>query len=133
MGVNKMERIKSRDLIINHYNNPRCYGELSKAVTFEGSIPGYDNYIKIYAQCEQGIVHCKFKGRGSTLFIAAASLLMEEVSGKTIEEARSIDINFLVNLLGKSTIYNRIACSTLALKTLKKVLQLVDDQRKDKS
>ena len=86
------------DKVVDHYNNPRNVGSLSKEDT---------NVIE----------EAKFKTFGCGSAIASSSLATEWVKGKTVEEALSIKNTDIVRELSLPPV--KIHCSVLAEDAIK--------------
>jgi nitrogen fixation NifU-like protein len=61
----------------------------------------------------------RFIGRGCAISQASASILTEEVKGKTLDEVRVIDREHVLANLGITISPARIKCALLSLKALK--------------
>jgi nitrogen fixation NifU-like protein len=61
----------------------------------------------------------RFTGVGCSISRAAASMLTEEIKGKTLEEVRRIGREEILEMLGIELGPVRLKCALLALKTLK--------------
>jgi nitrogen fixation NifU-like protein len=85
------------EAVLDHFRNPRNAGELSGAtVTVEVSNPVCGDILKLSARVVDGrIAEARFLCRGCTTSIACASLLTEELRGRTPTEARSITAELL--------------------------------------
>jgi nitrogen fixation NifU-like protein len=51
--------------------------------------------------------------------MAAASLLVEKVQGKTLQEVEAMDYSEIIDELGREVVQSRLRCATLAMDTLK--------------
>ena len=80
------------EAVLDHFRNPRNAGELSGATaTVEVSNPVCGDILKLSARIVDGrIAEARFLCRGCTTSIACASLLTEELRGRTPAEARDI-------------------------------------------
>lgn len=80
------------EAVLDHFRNPRNAGELPGAsATIEVTNPVCGDILKLSARFESGrIGEVRFLCRGCTTAIACASLLTEELRGRTLEEARRI-------------------------------------------
>jgi len=80
------------EAVLDHFRNPRNAGELPGATaTIEVSNPVCGDILKLFARFESGrIGEVRFLCRGCTTAIACASLLTEQLRGRTPAEARAI-------------------------------------------
>jgi nitrogen fixation NifU-like protein len=82
--------------------------------------------IKIFVKVDNGkIIDVGFKGEGCAISQASASLLLENIKGKDINDILKININDLVEDLGVPELNKnatRIKCAALSLKVLKNIL-----------
>lgn len=90
------------EAVLDHFRNPRNAGELPGATaTVEVSNPVCGDILKLFARVVDGrIVEARFLCRGCTTSIACASLMTEELRGRTSTEARAITAESLSELLG---------------------------------
>jgi nitrogen fixation protein NifU and related proteins len=90
------------EAVLDHFQNPRNAGELPSAnVTVEVSNPVCGDVLRLFARVEAGrILEASFLCRGCTTSIACASLLTEELRGRTVSEARGITAEGLSERLG---------------------------------
>ena len=81
-----------REVILDHYKNPRGHGELDDADAHaEGQNPLCGDEVSIFvAFGEDGdtIDEVKFSGRGCAISQAATSMLMEMVQGRSATRGR---------------------------------------------
>lgn len=85
-----------REIILDHYKNPRNRGELEPpAVRAEGHNPLCGDEIQVYLQIENGIVtDIKISGQGCSISQSSASMMSAAIKGKTIEEVRALVSRF---------------------------------------
>lgn len=90
------------EAVLDHFRSPRNAGELAGATaTVEVSNPVCGDILKLAARVGDGrIAEARFLCRGCTTSIACASLLTEELCGRTPEEARDITAERLSQKLG---------------------------------
>jgi nitrogen fixation NifU-like protein len=90
------------DAVLDHFQNPRNAGELPGAdVKVEVSNPVCGDVLQLAVRIENDrIVETRFLCRGCTTSIACASLLTEQLRGRTLAEARSITAESLSQALG---------------------------------
>ena len=110
-----------RDNIIDHYQNPRNYGTLEHPdISYEDSNPVCGDEIRMDLQIKDGcVIAARFNGHGCSISQASASMLTEEIIGKTLEEVKQIDKQYLLDLLGIPLGPVRLKCALLSLKVLK--------------
>jgi nitrogen fixation NifU-like protein len=110
-----------RDNIIDHYQNPRNYGTLEHPdISYEDSNPVCGDEIRMDLKTQDGrVVDARFQGHGCSISQASASMLTEEIIGKTLEEVKQIDKQYLLDLLGIPLGPVRLKCALLSLKVLK--------------
>jgi nitrogen fixation NifU-like protein len=110
-----------RDNIIDHYQNPRNYGTLEHPdISYEDSNPVCGDEIRMDLKIQDGrVADARFEGHGCSISQASASMLTEEIIGKTLEEVRQIDKQYLLDMLGIPLGPVRLKCALLSLKVLK--------------
>jgi len=111
-----------RQQILDHYKNPRNYGELDDA-TFEhvGENPMCGDTIKLFvklAEDDDTVEYVSFIGDGCAISQASASLLSEELQGMSLEAIRKIDRDDIVDMLGVEISPMRVKCAVLAEKVV---------------
>jgi nitrogen fixation protein NifU and related proteins len=115
-----------REVILDHYKNPRGHGVIEGAdAEAEGQNPLCGDEVSIYvAFGEDGetIDDVKFSGRGCAISQAATSMLMEMVSGRTATEVAGLDKDELLAEIGVPLTPIRLKCAMLGLTTLKVAL-----------
>ena len=112
------------DKVIEHYNNPRNVGSLSKEDPNVGTglvgAPECGDVMKLQIKVneESGLIEdAKFKTFGCGSAIASSSLATEWVKGKTLAEALAIKNTDIVKELSLPPV--KIHCSVLAEDAIK--------------
>jgi nitrogen fixation NifU-like protein len=110
-----------RENILDHYKHPRNRGTIeSPDITYEDSNPLCGDRLRMDLKVKDGrIDQVRFSGTGCSISQAAASMLCEEIEGKTLEEAKKISRDDMLEMLGIELGPVRLKCGLLALKTLK--------------
>ncbi|HTK69555.1 MAG TPA: SUF system NifU family Fe-S cluster assembly protein [Candidatus Eisenbacteria bacterium] len=110
-----------RQTILDHYQNPRNFGTLEHPdISAEDSNPLCGDEIRIDLQVKDGVIEdVRFSGKGCSISRAAASMLTEEIRGKTLDEVKRIGKDDVLEMLGIELGPVRLKCALLALKTLK--------------
>ena len=115
-----------REVILDHYKNPRGHGMMEHAdAEAEGQNPLCGDEVSIYvAFGEDGetIDDVKFSGRGCAISQAATSMLMEMTKGRTAEQVAALDKDELLAEIGVPLTPVRLKCAMLGLTTLKVAL-----------
>ena len=82
-----------REIILDHYRNPRNRGELPvpPAHKVEGFNPLCGDEIVIYLDVDDGVVtDLRIGGQGCSISQSSASMMSSAVKGHTVDEARAI-------------------------------------------
>jgi nitrogen fixation NifU-like protein len=82
-----------REIILDHYRNPRNRGELDTppAHRVEGFNPLCGDEIVVYVDVEDGtITDIKIGGQGCSISQSSASMMSSAVKGKTVAQAREL-------------------------------------------
>lgn len=125
------------DLILDHYRNPRNFGELPNAdISIKEENVGCGDEIEIFmkqqttSNKQQECVEIKWKGRGCAIATAAASILSERVSQiRQISQIRKMNERDMVALLGGNIGSSRMKCATLALRVLQSAMNKSEETR----
>ncbi|HVO44303.1 MAG TPA: iron-sulfur cluster assembly scaffold protein [Aggregatilineales bacterium] len=110
-----------REAILDHYKDPRNWGAVVPAdIDHEESNPLCGDHLRLTMKIEDGrIAKVGWEGGGCAISQASASMLGEILVGKTLEEARAITKEQLLEMLGIELGPVRLKCALLSLKVLK--------------
>lgn len=110
-----------RELILDHYQHPHNHGEISNPdISAEDSNPLCGDKIRIDMKLKGDVVEdIKFNGKGCAISQASASLLTDELIGKSLDDIRKLDKKFVLDLLGIPLGPSRIKCALLPFKVIK--------------
>ena len=111
-----------RENILDHYRNPRNAGKLEDAThSHEEDNPLCGDVIRIdlHVNNEDVIDRVAFSGKGCAISQASASMLTEMIEGKTLDEAKKINKDDILEALGIEIGPVRMKCALLSLKVLK--------------
>src|SRR5213595_2816518 len=115
-----------REVILDHYKNPRGHGEHEDADAHtDGQNPLCGDEVSIYvAFADDGgtIDEVKFSGRGCAISQAATSMLTEMVQGRSAAEVAALPRDELLEEIGIPLTPVRLKCALLGLSTLKLAL-----------
>jgi nitrogen fixation NifU-like protein len=109
-----------RQQILDHYKNPRNYGEIEDATfTHVGENPMCGDTIEmdvVLDDDEDTIEHVAFRGDGCAISQASASMLSQQLQGMSIEELQEMDRDDIIDMLGVDISPMRVKCAVLAEK-----------------
>lgn len=110
-----------REAILDHYRHPRHKGQMDAPdIAYHDHNPFCGDEITIQLKVEDNIViDAAFDGRGCAISQATASMLMEEVIGKSLDELKQWDKEFVLDMLGIEIGPVRLKCALLPLKAIK--------------
>lgn len=123
-----------KDEIIDHYKNPRNFGEMEGAdITINESNSScgdviqiqvrFGNWIPGQARNDTTFVEkVAWKGIGCAISTAAASMLSEKVIGMTFADVEKIGEEGIVEMMGGEINAGRMKCATLAYRALLKAM-----------
>ncbi len=115
-----------RELILDHYKNPRSYGVLDDAdARAEGQNPLCGDEVTVtvkFAPDGETIDRVGFEGRGCAISQAATSMLTELARGRTATEVATLPKEELLDELGIPLTPIRLKCAILGLGVLKVAL-----------
>ncbi len=132
-----------QQLILDHNRRPRNFGPLADATHHaEGYNPLCGDKITVYLtlDADQVVTQVRFDGKGCAISKASASLMTDQLKGKTVAQADSLFRNFHALVagvgapdevaLGKLAAFGgvrefpmRVKCATLAWHTFRAALQ----------
>jgi nitrogen fixation protein NifU and related proteins len=135
--MNDMDELY-REVILDHYKDPRCKGSLEKAsVIAEGKNPLCGDELTLYLGIDDKdcVAEVAWDGHGCSICMASASMLAEQIEGGSIEEAQtkieaviqmmhghpipeSLDVGDIPVLEGVKKFPVRIKCALLPWTTL---------------
>lgn len=111
-----------REIIIDHYKNPRMKGSLDPHdISFEDDNPVCGDHIRIDVRLdgEGRIQEAAFEGEGCAISLAAADMLLESIVGKHLDEVKGLGKEHILEMLGIELGPVRLKCALLSLKVLK--------------
>ena len=113
-----------REVILDHYKNPRGHGLLEHADAHaEGQNPLCGDEVSVSVRFDgDAIAEVGFEGRGCAISQAATSMLTELVQGRTAQEVASMPRDELLDEIGIPLTPVRLKCAILGLGVLKLAL-----------
>ena len=119
-----MERLY-REHVLDHYRNPRNFGTLEQAdVSSQLDNPVCGDVVRLDLQVRDGrVTEARFSGQGCVLCMASASMLTEEVVGRTVEDLEMLQEEDIFKMLGITLGPVRAKCALLPLRALQEGLR----------
>jgi len=110
-----------RENILDHYKHPRNQGTLEAPdISYEDSNPLCGDVIRMDFKIKNDVIEeVRFSGHGCSISQASASMLCEKLEGMSLEDAKKIDRDDVLEMLGIELGPVRLKCGLLALKALK--------------
>jgi len=118
-----------REHILDHYHHPRNKGMLENAdISCELDNPVCGDVVRLDVRLEDGRVsEARFDGRGCVISMASASMLTEEIRGKTVEELKALRDEDVFRMLGITLGPVRAKCGLLPLRVLQRGLAHLEE------
>ena len=111
-----------RDEILEHYRNPHNFGTLDEpTLVKEGSNPlcGDRITLMLAINADGTVEDVAFTGRGCAISQASASMLTDEIKGKSLAEVATTGRQDVLDNLGIEISPARMKCAMLSLETLR--------------
>lgn len=111
-----------RDIVIDHYKNPRNVGEIHDATIHgheDNMVCGDTIDLFIKFNNKNTVEQITWKGNGCALSQASASLLSEQLKGKTRAEVEEFSDDDILQIVGTSLSPSRKKCATLSVASLR--------------
>lgn len=116
--------------IIDHYKNPRNFGELKAYdyhIRLANTVCGDE--LTVYLKVENGIVdRVGYTGQGCAISVAGMSMLSEKLKGMKLKEVEQLDHSYMLKMLGMEEKTPRIKCAVLGLDAVKRAIKMEDDE-----
>ena len=118
-----------REFILDHYKNPRNFGDLeSRDAEFEDRNPLCGDEMGVHIKLDgDRIADLRFHGQGCAISQATASIISDELKGKTVAEIAELDRHFVADEIGIELSPTRLKCGLLSLKVVQGALLGTDE------
>ena len=115
------------ETVLDHFRNPRNAGELADAnAVGEDRNPVCGDHMRLMLRIEDGaIVRAQFLTKGCGAAIATSSVATEMLTGRSVDEARTLTRDDFVDAVGGLP-KSKVHCSVLAAGALRKALAAYD-------
>ncbi|WP_458187763.1 iron-sulfur cluster assembly scaffold protein [Haladaptatus sp. NG-WS-4] len=122
-----------RQQILDHYRNPRNYGELDEpSFTHEGVNPSCGDELEfdvVLGDDGDTIERVAFRGDGCAISQASASMLSQKLPGMTLAEVEKLDRDDVIDMLGVEISPMRVKCAVLAEKVVQDGAEIYEGEK----
>ena len=111
--------------ILDYQERPRNRRRIPEAdIQSTGGNPSCGDIVMIFARLDPHgrVVDASFDGEGCSVSLAAASMLTEDLVGKTLEEIGEMSYRDVTARMGTAVVATRARCATLALSTVRRAV-----------
>jgi len=114
-----------KENILDHYKHPHNKGTLKEHTFKHNELnPTCGDEITLYMNIKNNKVESvSFEGHGCAISQASASLLTDEIKGKTLDQLKKLTKEDVYKLLGIPISVTRIRCALLSLRTIQEGLK----------
>ncbi|MEK6901985.1 MAG: iron-sulfur cluster assembly scaffold protein [archaeon] len=123
-----------REHILDHYQHPRNFGTLNNADLSHkefNPVCGDNLSFQLTLDSKGKVSDVKFTGSGCAISVASASLLSDELMGKTQSQIEKLGRENVMELLGIELGPVRLKCAMLALDTVKNAFTIHQKYNKE--
>lgn len=109
-----------QEILHDHFRHPHNKGPLADA-DFLSDVhnPSCGDSVFFYGKINDGVIQkLSFEGSGCVISQATASILTEQLVGKTVEEIQKLDKHFILRLIGIQLGPTRLKCALLPLQAV---------------
>jgi len=111
-----------RDYILDHYKNPRNFGELEQHdLEWHDHNPLCGDELGVHLVVDEDgrIAELRFHGQGCAISQATASITSEELIGMRVDEIPDLSADWVLEQLGIDVSPTRRKCALLSLKVMR--------------
>jgi nitrogen fixation NifU-like protein len=124
------------DHVLDHYEDPYHRGVCQKAThSHEANNPlcGDVIHVDLRLTPDGTIAEAWFDGEGCVISQASASMLMEKIEGKSLEEIRRFSADEMLKLFGPKLTPNRQKCCLLSWRVLQSAVHSPVDRESEEA
>lgn len=120
-----------KEELMDMYRNPSKKGHLkdvSVEVSQKNPMCGDDVHLQL--KIEDGkISDAAFDGSACSVSVISSEVLLDNITGKTLEEVKKITKDDLLKMVGLNLTTSRVACATLTLTALEHAIEKYDQEK----
>ncbi len=119
------------DVIRERWRRPRFRGEVPDATASAEDVnPLCGDRVRIaLVIADARVATARFTGDSCAICTAAADVVAELVTGRTVDESRAIEVADVLDVLDADIRPTRMRCATLPVDVLRTALQRAEDER----
>ncbi|MFB6254526.1 MAG: Fe-S cluster assembly sulfur transfer protein SufU [Halobacteriaceae archaeon] len=121
-----------RQQILDHYKNPRNYGEIEDPtfshIGHNTSCGDELEFDVVLDEDDETIQKVAFRGEGCAISQASASMLSEQLPGMTVDEVLDMDRDDILDMLGVEVTPMRIKCAVLSEKVVQDGVKIYEGE-----
>lgn len=120
------------DYILDHYESPHHRGHLEHpTIAHEDENPLCGDQVRLELLVDENnrVKEAWFDGHGCAISQAAASILTEQIEGKTLDELKQFQARDMLDLLKVRLTASRQKCGLLSFKILKTMIYTLDERK----
>ncbi|MFB6185734.1 MAG: iron-sulfur cluster assembly scaffold protein [Halobacteriaceae archaeon] len=121
-----------RQQILDHYKNPRNYGEIEDPtfshIGHNTSCGDELEFDVVLGEDDEIIQKVAFRGEGCAISQASASMLSEQLPGMTVDEVLDMDRDDILDMLGVEVTPMRIKCAVLSEKVVQDGVKIYEGE-----
>lgn len=120
--------------ILDHYQHPRHFGALpAPVVSHPIKNPLCGDELQLYvSNNSSNELTIRFEGSGCAISVAAASILLEETNGQSLDQVRAFADQDMQEALGVPLSPARLKCGLLALSGLREAISQIPEYSESK-
>ena len=120
------------DYILDHFESPYHRGHLEHpTITHQDENPlcGDTVQLELLVDENRRVQEARFDGHGCAISQAAASILTQQIEGKTLDELKEFQAPQMLDLLRVRLTASRQKCGLLSFKILKTMIYTLDERK----
>lgn len=121
-----------REEFMDIFRHPQNRGSLENpSASAHKKNPMCGDSLILRLKIEKGIIEdAKFEGEACAVAVISSSILTDYLIGKSVDEAKKINKDRLLEMIGLNLTTSRISCATLVLYALEEALKNYENKEK---